>query len=116
MTGKGFVIRFTVFLTAFGIIACSGDAPIAVPIAVSGVTLDAEAVLVEEGRTVTLIATVAPGNADNNAVMWESSNPTVATVLNGVVTGVSATAGEGANEERRRSPSQQSMEAIPLHV
>jgi uncharacterized protein YjdB len=97
MTGKGFVIRLAVFLTAFTMIACSGDDPIAAPITVSGVTLDAEAVSVEEGRTITLLAAILPGNAANNVVMWESSNPAVATVVNGVVTGVSAAAGEGAS-------------------
>jgi uncharacterized protein YjdB len=42
------------------------------------------------GDTVTLTATVIPSTATNKAVTWSSSAEGVATVENGVVTGVSA--------------------------
>ena len=42
--------------------------------------------ILKVGETVNLIATVAPSNAFNTNVIWTSSNPSVATVVNGVVT------------------------------
>lgn len=42
------------------------------------------------GGKVTLTATVSPGDATNPAVMWSSSEPTVASVANGVVTALAA--------------------------
>ncbi len=40
----------------------------------------------------TLTAEVTPDNASNKTITWTSSNPAVATVVNGVVTGVAANA------------------------
>ncbi|MDP3386962.1 MAG: S-layer homology domain-containing protein [Eubacteriales bacterium] len=58
--------------------------------AVTGVTLDqATLSLVSGGATGTLVETVAPSNATNNNVTWTSSNETVATVIDGVVTPLS---------------------------
>lgn len=59
---------------------------------VTGVTLDqSELNLLEGGASATLTATVAPENATNASVVWTSSDDTVATVVDGVVTPV----GEG---------------------
>lgn len=41
-----------------------------------------------EGAEATLVATVKPDNATNKEVKWESNNPTVATVADGVVKAV----------------------------
>ncbi len=60
------------------------------PIAVTGVTLDKTSTKVTVGSTDKLVATVAPVDASNKGVAWTSSNTAVATVSNGVVTGVSA--------------------------
>ena len=60
------------------------------PIAVEGITLDKSTATVEEGATVTLTATVTPGNATDKTVTWSTSNETIATVSDGVVTGVKA--------------------------
>ncbi len=60
------------------------------PVAVTGVTLDKTSLALKPGRTDTLTATVAPGNASNKAVTWTSSNTAVATVSNGTVTAVAA--------------------------
>ena len=57
-------------------------------IPVTGVTMDKNTASVEANKTVTLTATVAPDNATNKAVAWNSSDTTVATVANGTVTGV----------------------------
>ncbi|MDE7257290.1 MAG: Ig-like domain-containing protein, partial [Clostridia bacterium] len=56
---------------------------------VTGVELDKEAVELNEGDTVTLVATVNPDNADDKTVTWQSDNA-AATVKNGVVTAVGA--------------------------
>lgn len=64
------------------------NAPQTVP--VTGVTLDKAELMLKEGSTGTLTATVAPQNATNNTVTWSSSNPEFATVANGTVTAVSA--------------------------
>lgn len=59
-------------------------------VAVTGVTLNATSGELTKGGTVTLTATVAPANASNKTVEWTSSAPTVASVVNGVVTAISA--------------------------
>ena len=58
-------------------------------IAVTSITLDAEATI-NVGETKTLTATVAPDNATDKTVSWNSDNETVATVADGVVTAVAA--------------------------
>lgn len=57
---------------------------------VTGVTLNASAGELTIGGSVTLTATVSPGDATNPAVTWSSSAPTVASVTNGVVTALTA--------------------------
>lgn len=57
-------------------------------ISVTGVTLDQSEAEIEVGGTVTLTPTIVPSNATTKTVTWESSDDAVATVANGVVTGV----------------------------
>ena len=58
---------------------------------VTGINLDkTEASMTVGGDALTLTATVAPANATNKTVTWTTSDPTVATVTNGVVTAVAA--------------------------
>ena len=67
------------------------------PIKVTEVKLNVsnrEIDLSRDNHTSILIATVVPSNADNQNLIWESSNPEIATVSNGVVTGI--TEGEAA--------------------
>ncbi|MDE5840324.1 MAG: Ig-like domain-containing protein, partial [Muribaculaceae bacterium] len=60
-------------------------------VAVETITLDRNTAKVEEGKTVTLKATVRPVAATDQTVSWTSSDETVATVdSKGVVTGVKA--------------------------
>ena len=61
---------------------------VTVTVPVTGVTLNKTRTSLYVGDTETLTATVAPDNATNKAVTWTSSNPSVATVENGVVTAV----------------------------
>ncbi len=57
---------------------------------VESIALDKSAISIEVGKTDTLTATVDPDNATNKNVIWKSNNPVIATVENGLVTGVSA--------------------------
>lgn len=57
-------------------------------IAVTNLTTSPQSLTVKVGRTAIITATVAPANASNAAVTWTSSNPPIATVTSGTVTGV----------------------------
>lgn len=65
-----------------------GDTPSTV--AVTGVTLNKTATSIEQGQTETLTATVQPSNATNQNISWSSSDESVATVADGVVTTLKA--------------------------
>ena len=56
----------------------------------TGITLDKTTAEMTEGETLTLTATVTPENATDKTVVWTSSDETVATVANGVVTAFKA--------------------------
>ena len=62
------------------------DAPLT--IGTTGVTLDKRTVILKEGETISLVATVLPENATNKNIIWTSNNENVATVANGVITGM----------------------------
>ena len=55
---------------------------------VTSVTLNYSNLSIKKGLTKTLCATVCPKDATNKAVTWKSSNSSVATVSNGIVTAV----------------------------
>ncbi len=55
---------------------------------VNSISLNMSSLSLETGRTFQLIATIEPENATNKTITWESDNPEVATVENGLVTGV----------------------------
>ena len=55
---------------------------------VKGVTLSSKNMVIMDDETETLTATVTPKYATNSKVTWSSSNESVATVSNGVITGV----------------------------
>ncbi len=57
-------------------------------VAVTGLELSPAALALKEGETGTLTAAVEPENASNKKVSWSSSDETVATVENGIVTAV----------------------------
>ncbi len=62
----------------------------AIPISVTGVTLDKSVVTVGENGTERVWATVTPSDATDKLVSWTTSNANIATVdTNGVITGVS---------------------------
>lgn len=63
---------------------------ITVPVSVTGVTVSENELVIDRGRTKKLYATVTPSDATNKNIIWTSSNSEIATVDNGVVTGVSS--------------------------
>lgn len=60
------------------------------PIDVTGVVLTPTTAEAAIGYTVTLTATISPADATFKTVTWSTTDPDVATVSNGVVTGVAA--------------------------
>ena len=62
------------------------EAPV---VAVESVTFEKTQYEVEEESTVAIIATVNPTNATNKSLEWKSSDELVATVVNGLVKGIS---------------------------
>ena len=57
-------------------------------VSVTGVKLNQSELSLFTGGSETLTATVEPSNATNKAVTWKSSDDTIATVTNGIVTAV----------------------------
>ena len=63
--------------------------PTPTPVPVSAIILNPTSLTLTEGETATITATVSPSNADNQKVIWSSSDASVATVSDGKVTGKS---------------------------
>lgn len=59
-----------------------------VGVLVSSISLDKTEATIKDSETLTLTATIEPENADNKEIEWTSSDEEVATVADGVVTGV----------------------------
>jgi len=76
------------FALAVGFIGCDKDKDNNNDVAVTGVSLDKAILTLEVGETETLTATIAPSDATNKNVTWNSDKPTIATVENGIVTAV----------------------------
>lgn len=71
---------------------CSASCTVSVltsPIDVTGLTLNTSSLSVAKGSTGQITATITPSDATNQNIEWTSTNTAVATVTNGVVTGVS---------------------------
>ena len=62
--------------------------PDEVVIAVTGVSIVPASISIIEGKTGTLVAQIEPANANNKRVDWSIDDPTIATIQNGKVTGV----------------------------
>ena len=80
------------------------EIPTPQPILVESISLNQSTLSLEVGQNRTLTTTIHPANASNRNVEWSSSNTSVATVNNGVVTAVSqgstvitATSADGSN-------------------
>ena len=59
-----------------------------IEVPITSIVLNKTEITLQEGTTETLTATIAPTYATNNSIYWSSSNTTVATVLNGVITAI----------------------------
>ena len=59
-------------------------------ILVSGITLRSTVVNLTPAQTMQLSATITPANASNQSIVWSSSNPAAATVMNGLITAIAA--------------------------
>lgn len=63
---------------------------VTVVVPVAGISLNSSSLELKEGNSAALTATIAPADATDKTVTWESSNTAVATVANGTVTAVAA--------------------------
>lgn len=83
--------KITYLLASLLLLSLSGCAKEEVaPVAVTSVTLDAASMELLEGESYTLTATISPSNADNQKIIWASSNVSVVSVKEGVVTALKA--------------------------
>lgn len=60
------------------------------PVLVSSVTLDKAELILKAGETAKLVATVLPENAEDKTITWATSDASIATVAEGVVTAVAS--------------------------
>jgi sugar lactone lactonase YvrE len=65
--------------------SCNDDENTPVPVAVTGVELNASSVSMIVGTDTTLVATVSPLDAADQTIAWSSSDSTIATVADGKV-------------------------------
>ena len=68
--------------------SCSGNPPKYKE--VTGITLNKSTLSLLLGQWETLIATVSPADATDKTIIWTSTNPAVATVIDGIVTAYTA--------------------------
>lgn len=77
-------MAMAVLLPLLSVISCEEPLPESVP--VTAVTLNSASMELVEGESQMLTAVVSPSNADNQKVIWMSSNSSVASVAEGKVT------------------------------
>lgn len=81
---------YAIDTTPYSVAAGTYVDPTAGTVPPTGVTLSAAALKLQFNTPVTLTATVTPVNASDRTITWQSSDPTVVMVQNGVVTLVAA--------------------------
>ena len=74
-----------ILLTVVVFVACKQEPK---SIQVASLMLNKTSVVIEAGNSITLTATVLPEDASDKTITWTSSDETIATVENGVVTGL----------------------------
>ena len=97
------ICAFCMLLLSLAFFSCSNENELVedIPIQISDITLDKETAEVVKGDSLLLTATITPENATDKTVIWNSSNDSIATVVDGVVKAhelgeviITATAGE----------------------
>lgn len=76
---------FFLVLILLGLVSCQKEPAV---ILVTGVSLNKTNLLLTEGETSMLVATVLPEEATNKNVRWSSGSPDIATVNNGAITAI----------------------------
>ena len=79
-------VLFSCILLSVFLASCQSEPQ---PIKVTGITLSSSSLSLTEGETADLTATISPKDANNQTVIWSSSNGSVASVSNGKVTALS---------------------------
>lgn len=79
-------VFFSFVLLSVLLVSCKREPQ---PIKVTGITLSSSSLSLTEGETADLTATISPKNANNQTVIWSSSNGSVASVSNGRVSALS---------------------------
>ena len=88
---KHWSLRILIGVCLFLGISCGKEPePLPQPIKVTGVTLNSTSLTLVEGETADLVATISPKDAENQKVIWSSSDGSVASVDNGIVTALKA--------------------------
>ena len=82
--------RFLLLLSGFCFFFLASCVKEPQPIRVTGITLNATSLSLVEGETSDLVATISPKDADNQTVIWSSSDGSVASVNNRKVTALKA--------------------------
>ena len=82
--------RFFWLLISIGLLSLVSCVEDPQPINVTGITINLTSLSLEEGETADLTATISPKDADNQTVLWSSTNGSVASVNNGRVTALKA--------------------------
>jgi hypothetical protein len=84
-TNKFVLVVLYSIAMSIGLLSCEKEPT---PITVTSVTLDSTSMTLEEGDSQTLTATISPSNAENQKIIWSSSNSSIATVKDGIVTAI----------------------------
>ena len=82
--------KYTAWANAYNEYGSVSSDPVDVTVIqpVTGIELDREHATIKPGETTKLNVTFIPANASNKALAWSSHNTSIATVDNGIVTGV----------------------------
>lgn len=80
---KQFYLGICSIALAIGVLSCTEEPA---TVAVTSITLDSTSITLVEGDSQVITATVSPSNAENQKVLWSSSDSSVASVKEGVVT------------------------------
>ena len=106
-------LLMTSVILVLSLATCKKEEP--APIKVSSITISQQSIQLKVGETKTLTATVSPNNATDKTVIWTTSDASVATVKDGVVTAVKVgSATITAKAEGKSATCKVTVEATPV--